>query len=45
MTEREHHDDTVIDLGQASIETKGQLQIQNDPGGGQLASVFGAIED
>ncbi|WP_310531291.1 benenodin family lasso peptide [Novosphingobium sp.] len=45
MKERELHDETLIDLGQASVETKGQAIFDIDVSGGLLRYVVGAIED
>lgn len=45
MTERDLHDETLIDLGQASVETKGQAIFDIDVSGGLLRYVVGAIED
>lgn len=38
-------DDDVIELGVASVETKGQARIQEDPGGGELKFVAGIAQD
>lgn len=45
MKERELHDEPLIDLGQASVETKGQAIFDIDVSGGLLRYVVGAIED
>lgn len=45
MTERELHDEPVIDLGQASVETKGQAIFDTDVGGGQLRYLAGIAEE
>lgn len=45
MKERELHDETLIDLGQASVETKGQAIFDIDVSGGLLRYVVGSIED
>lgn len=44
MTKRELHDEPVIDLGQASIETKGSAIIQNDVSVGQLRYLTGIAD-
>lgn len=45
MTERELHDEDLIDLGQASTETKGQAIFDVDVSGGLLRYIAGSIED
>lgn len=45
MKDFEPIDSEVIDLGQASIETKGDALIQIDTDAGQLRFVPGLIED
>lgn len=45
MTEREHHAEPVIELGQASVETKGQAIFDNDASSGKLNYVSGIAED
>ncbi|MDP3906751.1 benenodin family lasso peptide [Novosphingobium sp.] len=45
MTERERHDEPVIDLGQASVETKGQAIFDSDASSGKLNYVSGIAED
>lgn len=41
----EHETEIVIELGQASVETKGQAIFDNDVGGGQLRYLAGIAED
>lgn len=43
--ERDLHDEPRIDLGQASVETKGQAIFDVDVGGGLLRYIPGSIED
>lgn len=38
-------DNTVIDLGQASVETKGQAIFESDDGGGKLVYATGIADD
>lgn len=38
-------EETVIDLGQASVETKGSALFENDTGAGQLRYVTGMADD
>lgn len=45
MTEHDRDDEPVIDLGQASIETKGQAIFDSDPDGGKLRYVAGIADD
>jgi hypothetical protein len=45
MKEHDLHDETLIDLGQASTETKGQAIFDIDVSGGQLRYLVGAVED
>ena len=44
MTERDLHDEPVIDLGQASVETKGQAIFDKDVGGGELRYLAGIAD-
>lgn len=43
MTTRDH--EPVIDLGQASTETKGQAIFDVDPSGGQLRYLAGIVAE
>lgn len=45
MTKHESHDEPMIDLGQASVETKGQAIFDVDVSGGLLRYIVGSIED
>lgn len=45
MKAYEDREDEVIDLGVASIETKGQARIDEDGGGGLLKFVTGIAQD
>lgn len=45
MQTRDFHDDDVIDLGQASVETKGQAVFDIDPGTGKLNFLAGIVDD
>ncbi len=45
MKAYEHRDDEVIDLGVASVETKGEARIELDTGGGKLQFVAGIAQD
>lgn len=45
MKELEINDDAVIDLGQASVETKGEAIFQSDAGAGRLLNVTGIAND
>lgn len=45
MTENDLHDELVIDLGQASVETKGQAIFDIDVSGGQLRYVAGIADE
>ena len=45
MKERDLNEETLIDLGQASVETKGQAIFDIDVSGGQLRYLVGAIEN
>lgn len=45
MKEYAHDEDVVIDLGQASIETKGEAIFQSDTGAGRLLNVMGIAND
>lgn len=45
MTEREHRDEPVIDLGQASVETKGQAIFDLDTDGTPLRYVAGIADE
>lgn len=45
MTEHDLHDEPVIDLGQASVDTKGQAIFDTDVGGGQLRYLAGVADD
>lgn len=45
MKELELNDDAVIDLGQASVETKGEAIFQSDTGAGRLLNVMGIAND
>lgn len=45
MTKRELDDEPVIDLGQASVETKGQAIFDSDPDGSKLRYVAGIADE
>ncbi|WP_298670731.1 benenodin family lasso peptide [uncultured Sphingomonas sp.] len=45
MKENEAPDDEVIELGVATVETKGTAKIDQDPSGGQLRFVMGIAQD
>ncbi len=45
MNDHEIHDEEVVDLGAASIETKGTAVIDQDPSGGQLRFHIGIAQD
>lgn len=45
MQDHELHVEDVIDLGQASTETKGQAIFDIDPSGGQLNFLAGVVEE
>lgn len=45
MQDHDKRDEPVIELGQASTETRGQALFDIDPGGGQLRYVAGIVED
>jgi hypothetical protein len=45
MTEHDFHDEPVIDLGQASTETRGQAIFDSDVGGGQLRYLAGIADE
>ena len=45
MKEFEENHDEVIDLGKASIETKGAVGFYIDASGGQLANSPGLLDD
>ena len=45
MTDHELHDASTIDLGKASVETKGQAIVDIDVSGGQLRFLLGIVED
>lgn len=45
MNDHEFHDEDVVDLGAASVETKGTAVIDQDPSGGQLRSLMGIAQD
>lgn len=44
MNDHELHEDTVIDLGEASTETRGQAILDLDVNGGQLRFMPGIVE-
>lgn len=45
MTELELYNDDLIDLGQASVETKGDAIYKSDVGAGQQLFVMGIAND
>ncbi len=45
MKTHDDHSDELIDLGAASVETKGEGKIDQDPGGSQLRFVTGIAQD
>lgn len=45
MKDVEIRENAVIDLGQASVETKGPALIESDGSGGKLRFVMGIAED
>ncbi|MFO1255420.1 MAG: benenodin family lasso peptide [Sphingomonadaceae bacterium] len=45
MQNREFHVDDIIDLGQASTETKGQAVFGIDPDAGKRDYLAGIVED
>lgn len=45
MRDVELNDEVVIDLGQASVETKGEAIFQSDTGAGRLLNVMGIVND
>lgn len=45
MQDREFHVDDVIDLGQASAETKGQAVFDIDPSNGKLNYLAGIVDE
>lgn len=45
MKELELYEDDLIDLGQASVETKGDAIFQSDTGAGRLLNVMGIAND
>lgn len=45
MNKLQHIDEEVIDLGEASIETKGDAIFQSDGSGGKLQYVTGMTDD
>ena len=45
MKELELYEDDLIDLGQASVETRGDAIFQSDTGAGRLLYVMGIAND
>lgn len=45
MSEHEIRDEDVVDLGAASVETRGTAVIDQDPSGGQLRFLIGVAQD
>lgn len=45
MQIRDFHDEDVIDLGQASAETKGQAVFDIDPSTGKLNYLAGIVDE
>lgn len=45
MKVQNEHSEDLIDLGTASVETKGEGKIEEDPGGSQLRFVTGLAQD
>lgn len=45
MTKRDLHDEPAIELGQASVETKGQAIFDSDPDGSKLRYVAGIADE
>lgn len=45
MNEHDHHDETVIDLGDVSTVTRGQAIVSLDSSTGQQRFSLGMIED
>ncbi|MCW2387173.1 hypothetical protein M2333_000219 [Sphingobium sp. B11D3B] len=45
MNNHDIHVEDLIDLGIASLETKGEARIEQDVGGGQLQFLIGIAQD